>query len=311
MAQTAQTTRNSSARVSVPFKEPPTTTKLGIAPGQALYDSAPPGQPAEDLGCSKRTRRATEHITTHWKTQAKTHMTSAKIQRTKTRKAQQATKKKRVISSPNLSKTDWNNDNDNKDGSDSDRVEEEVFSEDQGKDKGEYELETIGREDTDLDHQQTSKRERLLERLYEALDKDFSHHATEELRSLWKSHCESEEADEELEVEYPQIKTLGTLAVTTTGGSQSGLAGLSQPKQRLKHAFDNQLTGSAKRARIAIKPPSSQPLPIAPPTFPTPPGPTNEAAHRKPNAPSPPAHPDGPRPPAPAPLERFPTAATL
>ncbi|KAG9123593.1 hypothetical protein FRC07_014617 [Ceratobasidium sp. 392] len=320
MARTAQTTCNSFARVSVPFKEPPTTTKLGIAPSQALYDSAPPGQPAEDLGRSKRTRRATERIATHRTTQATTHAMSAKIQRTKAHKARQATKKKRVISSPNLSETDWNDDDDDEDGSDGDSMEEEVFGEDQGKDKGEYKPKTIGREDTDLDHQQTSERECLLKCLYEALDKDFSHHATEELCSLWKSHCESEEADEELEVEYPQIETLGTLAVTTTGGSQSGSAGPSQPERRSKRAFDDQLAGSAKRARMsvnpranpsAIEPPSSQPPPIAPPTFPTPPGPTNEAAHREPNAPSPPARPDGPHPPAPAPLERFPTAATL
>ncbi|KAG8779911.1 hypothetical protein FRC12_023712 [Ceratobasidium sp. 428] len=315
MARTARTTRNSSARVSVPFDEPPTTTESGIAPGQALYDAPAPGQPVEESGRSKRTRRETERITTH----PKTHATSAKIQRTKARKARQANKKKRVIGSPNLSETDWDDDDD-KDGSDGDSVAEEVFGQDQGEDEGEYEPETVGREETDVDYEASRERELLLERLYEALDKDFSHHKTEELRSLWKTHCESEEADEELEVEYPQIKTLKTLTVTTTGDSQSGSAGPSQPERRSKRAFDDQLAGSSKRVRMsadpranpsAIEPPSSQPQPIAPPAFPTPPGPTIEAVRREPNASSPPSRLDGPRPPVPAPLERFPTAATL
>ncbi|KAG9119985.1 hypothetical protein FRC07_004708, partial [Ceratobasidium sp. 392] len=152
MARTARTTRNSSARVSVPFDEPPTTTESGIAPGQALYDAPAPAQPVEESGRSKRTRRETERITTHRKNQAKTHATSAKIQRTKARKARQANKKKRVIGSPNLSETDWDDD-DHKDGSDGDSVAEEVFGQDQGEDKGEYEPKTVGREETDVDYE--------------------------------------------------------------------------------------------------------------------------------------------------------------
>ncbi|KAG9124606.1 hypothetical protein FRC07_010969 [Ceratobasidium sp. 392] len=256
-------------------------------------------------------------------TQAKSHATSAKIKCTKARKARQALrKKKRAVASPNLSKTDWDNDDDDEeDGSDNNSAEaEEVYGEDQGEDEADYEPKTLGCEDTDIDYKASCERELLFKRLHEALDKDFSHHKTDELHSLWKAHCKSEEADEELEVEYPQIKNLGTLVVTTTGDSQADPAGPSEPERRSKRAVDNQLAGSSKRVRLsnnpqanpsAIEPPSSQPPSIAPPSFPTAPEPTSRVAYRKPNAPSPSAHPDGPRPSAPTPLARFPTAATL
>ncbi|KAG9123598.1 hypothetical protein FRC07_014595 [Ceratobasidium sp. 392] len=256
-------------------------------------------------------------------TQAKSHATSAKIKHTKVRKARQALqKKKQAVASPNLSETNWDDDDDNKeDGSNNNSAEaEEVYGKDQGKDKADYEPKTLGRKDIDINYKASHERKLLLKRLHEALNKDFSHHKTDKLHLLWKAHCESEEADKELEVEYPQIKNLGTLVVTTTGDSQAGPAGPSEPERRSKRALDNQLASLSKRVWLSnnpqanpstIKPPSSQPPLIAPPSFPTALEPTSRVVYCKLNAPSPSVHPNGPHLSAPTLLARFPTAATL
>jgi hypothetical protein len=77
--------------------------------------------------------------------------------------------------------------------------------EDEGAERDEYEPETLALEDTDLSSPDArSTRDILLERLYEATDKDFGHHTTEELRAFWKAYSEDQEAGNDAEVEYPQ-----------------------------------------------------------------------------------------------------------
>jgi hypothetical protein len=66
-------------------------------------------------------------------------------------------------------------------------------------------VEILGREDTGLDARR-SERDLLLERLEEATDKNFETCSTPELRNLWKAYAEDQEASEEAEVIYPQVR---------------------------------------------------------------------------------------------------------
>ncbi|KAG8695141.1 hypothetical protein FRC09_009367, partial [Ceratobasidium sp. 395] len=335
-APTTRSTRSSTARASIPFEQPPTTTESGTAPGGALFDT-PRDQPPAELQRSQRSRKATERIATHRKERSQSQNTSAKILRTKARNAKkkQQIKKKKRVSSPNLSDTDWDDDEDEddedegEDGSEDGSGEgkystlpraikshplftDEADGEDRAEDGDDYEPEIISRGDTDLDasarsDRERSDRERLLEQLNNALDKDFSHRSTDELRSLWRAHRENQEAAANVEIHYPQITQLGSVEVAPPGGSRADQSGPS-PTERggAKRSFDNSLAAASKRPRLSansqanpstIDPPSSNPGSIAPPNF-------------RENAPSP-TVPSTSQQRPPAPLQRFPTASTL
>ncbi|KAG9124360.1 hypothetical protein FRC07_011918 [Ceratobasidium sp. 392] len=316
-APTTRSTRSSTARASIPFEQPPTTTESGIAPGGALFDT-PRDQPPAELQRSQRSRKATSRIATHRKEVSQSQNTSAKILRTKARNAKkkQQIKKKKRVSSPNLSDTDWDDDEDEDDEEDEDEDGSEDGSgedgadgddQDRAEDGDEYEPEIINRKDTDLDSGTTPERERLLKQLSNALDKDFSHRSTDELRSLWRAHRENQEAAANTEVHYPQITQLGSVEVAPPGGSRVEQTGPDQTERvAAKRSFDNSLAAASKRPRLSVNsqvnpslidPPSSNPGLIAPPVF-------------RENAPSP-TVPSTSQQRQPAPLQRFPTASTL
>jgi hypothetical protein len=80
---------------------------------------------------------------------------------------------------------------------------------DEGAEPEYYEPEMLALEDTDVSSPDArSQRDILLERLYEATDKDFGHHSTAELRAFWKAYSEDQEAVNHAEVEYPEVSIL-------------------------------------------------------------------------------------------------------
>jgi DUF438 domain-containing protein len=68
-----------------------------------------------------------------------------------------------------------------------------------------HNTETLRREDTDLDARR-SERDLLLERLEEATDKSFEAYPTSELRKIWKAYAEDQEASQEAEIIFPQVR---------------------------------------------------------------------------------------------------------
>ncbi|KAG8726849.1 hypothetical protein FRC10_006679, partial [Ceratobasidium sp. 414] len=246
MARTARSTRNSTTRTSNTLEQEPDATQSGIEPADAPEEMQSASVPKR----SKRVSKPTERISTHGapvgyeltrlttvEQQAKRHVRSGSIKRTKartTRKAQK--KKKKRIESPNLSDTDFTGDNDDDDANDdaNDLWEDDDLNESAaGLDGGyavaeneEYEPEILALEDTDISVPDMcsdinapdthSDCDLLLERLQEATDKDFSSYSTKELRDFWKAFCDDQEAIDEVEVQYPQVQPSALLTLYNT-----------------------------------------------------------------------------------------------
>ncbi|KAG9086652.1 hypothetical protein FS749_003497, partial [Ceratobasidium sp. UAMH 11750] len=248
MARTSRSTRSSTARS---LEQEPDTSQSGIEPVHAPRETQTPV-----VTRSKRVSKPTDRISTHREQQAQHHVRSGNIKRGKARTARKAQKTKRRIKSPNLSDTDYDDDNEEETWEDEDGINQEDADGGEAEDMGdeEYEPAPIAFEDTDLNLLNThsdrarSDRDLLLERIEEATDKDFSSYSTEELRSFWRAYCAQQEADDEVEVQFPQITQAGTFEL--------------EPR-----VVSNQSPAVDKQTDL-IDPPSSDPNPIAPPLFP-------------------------------------------
>ncbi|KAG8737393.1 hypothetical protein FRC10_008248, partial [Ceratobasidium sp. 414] len=167
-------------------------------------------------------RNLCQESSTQSKQVTKTHKKSSQIQRTKAHTlAWETKKKKKQVSSPNLSDTDYtsNNDDDNDEWEvDLNRSVTGLDDKDKGEEEEEHEPDLVSLNDTNIDFLNKRTDCDLLECLEEATRKDFNQCSTQDLQTYWKAYSEDQEAVNETEVQYPQIQRLETYEMSPGAG---------------------------------------------------------------------------------------------
>ncbi|KAG8734822.1 hypothetical protein FRC10_011394 [Ceratobasidium sp. 414] len=305
------------------LKQEPDATQSGIEPADAPEEMQSASVPKH----SKRMSKPTERISTHSTPVGYELTRLTTVEQQAKRHAQK--KKKKRIESPNLSDTDFtgDDDDDNDANNDANNDTNNLWEDDDlnesaaGLDGGyavaeneEYEPEILALEDTDISIPDMcsdinapdthSDCNLLLKRLQEATDKDFSSYSTKELRDFWKAFCDDQEAIDEVEVWYPQVRlsalltlynTNMKLQITQVAAFEIAPQVLSNPSpaiakqpEQAKHTLAESVDVVSKHACLSvdananpslIDPPSPNPQSIAPPTFPAHPVQTTQSTH--------------------------------